>query len=80
MTHLGRSNLSYPLEKPADEANIMLVAEGNNIHFFVDGYLMISRQDMSFAEGELSVTLLSGTNKDYGTRCEMTNIELWELE
>lgn len=78
--HLGRSNLNYPLEKPADEANIMLVAEGNIISFFVDGYLMLSRQDLSFAEGELGLTVLSGINKDFGTRCEMTNIELWELE
>ena len=78
--HLGRSNLSYPLEKPADEANIMLAAERNNLYFFVDGYLMLYRQDMSLEEGELSLTLLSGTNKDYGTRCEMTNIELWELD
>ena len=79
-THLGRSNISYPLEKPADSANIMLAAEGNNIYFFVDGYLMLFRQDMSFSEGDLSVTLLSGTNKDFGTRCQMTNIELWELD
>ena len=41
---------------------------------------MLYRQDMSLEEGELSLTLLSGTNKDYGTRCEMTNIELWELD
>jgi TolB protein len=80
MSRLGRSNIAYPVEKPGDEANIMLVVEGNNIHFFVDGYLMLSRQDMSFTDGDLSLTLLSGTNKDYGTRCEMTNIELWMLD
>lgn len=79
MSNLGRSNI-YPVEKPADNANIMLVVEGNNLHFFVDGYLMLSRQDMSFAEGDLALTLLSGTNKDFGTRCEMTNIELWRLD
>ena len=77
---LGQSNISYPVEKPADGANIMLVAQGSNLHFFVDGYLMLSRQNMTFDEGNLALTLLSGTNKDFGTRCEMTNIELWELE
>jgi hypothetical protein len=28
-------------------------------------------------EGNVGLTLLSGTNKDYGTRCEMTNLHLW---
>ncbi|MCE9644850.1 MAG: hypothetical protein K8S20_02535 [Chloroflexi bacterium] len=27
--------------------------------------------------GNLGLTLLSGTNKDYGTRCEMTELHLW---
>ena len=27
--------------------------------------------------GDLEYTVLSGTNKDYGTRCKMTNIDLW---
>lgn len=79
MARLGLSNGSYPVVKPADQANIMLVVEGNYLHFFVDGFLMLSRQDLSFSEGNLALTLLSGTNKDFGTRCEMSNIELWEL-
>ena len=28
-------------------------------------------------EGNLGLTILSGTNRDYGTRCEMTNLRLW---
>ena len=79
-SNLGRSNISYPLERPADGANIMLIAQGSNLYFFVDGYLMHSRQNMTFEEGNLALTLLSGTNKDFGTRCEMTNIEVWELD
>ena len=27
--------------------------------------------------GDLEYTVLSGTNKDYGTRCKMTNVDLW---
>lgn len=27
--------------------------------------------------GRLGLTVLSGTNKDYGTRCEMTNMHAW---
>jgi hypothetical protein len=29
------------------------------------------------SKGALGLTVLSGTNKDYGTRCEMTNLHLW---
>ena len=28
-------------------------------------------------EGNFGLSLLSGTNKDFGTRCEMTNIHAW---
>jgi len=27
--------------------------------------------------GDVGLSLLSGTNKDFGTRCEMTEIRLW---
>ena len=27
--------------------------------------------------GDLAFTVLAGTNKDYGTRCEMTDIHMW---
>jgi hypothetical protein len=30
--------------------------------------------------GTFGVTLLSGTNSDYGTRCEMTDVMLWAQE
>ncbi len=34
----------------------------------------------SVMKGELYYTLLSGTNKDYGTRCEMTHVRLWIIQ
>jgi hypothetical protein len=27
--------------------------------------------------GRVGLALLSGTNKDFGTRCEMTDLHLW---
>jgi len=29
--------------------------------------------------GDLAFILMSGTNKDYGTRCQMKNTDLWDL-
>lgn len=77
---LGRSSDRYPLETPADGANLMLAVEGDTIHFFVNGLLMLSKQDKSFQEGNLALTLNSGTNKDFGTRCQMENLELLTLK
>jgi hypothetical protein len=70
----------YPLETPADGANLMLAVEGDKIHFFVNGLLMLSEKDKSFQEGNLAYTLNSGTNKGFGTRCQMDNVELWTLK
>jgi len=61
-------------------AQIMLVVEGINITFFVDGEKVHTRQDQGLASGNLDLTLLSGINTGFGTRCRMVNIELWVLK
>jgi Tol biopolymer transport system component len=76
---IGRSQVRYPLETPKDGANIMLAVQGDNFKFFVNGLLVLTERDSSLDSGNLALTLLSGTNKDFGTRCEMSNIELWTL-
>lgn len=62
------------------EAELMLMVVDDKFTFFVDGERVYTRTDRSFTEGALALTLLSGTNKDFGTRCRMLNIELWELQ
>lgn len=61
-------------------AQIMLVVEGVNITFFVNGEKVHTRQDQGLESGNLALTLLSGINTGFGTRCKMVNIELWELK
>ena len=78
-TVIGRSKSRYPVEKPADSANLMLAVEGDEIMFFVDGFLILHQRDTTLDTGNLALTLMSGTNKDFGTRCKMENIELWKL-
>jgi hypothetical protein len=60
-------------------ADVMLVVEGSRILYFVNGEKVLDRKNEALSEGKLALTLVSGTNKDYGTRCNITNIELWEL-
>jgi len=68
------------LDTPDGKAQLMLVAQGSHFDFFVNDTHVYSKVDKSFDDGRLALTLLSGTNKGFGTHCTMRNIELWELE
>jgi hypothetical protein len=61
------------------EADIVLAVQGDHIVYYVNGNKVFDKRNEELTTGELGLTLNSGTNKDYGTRCDMTNIELWEL-
>ena len=64
---------------PADEAKLMLAVENGRITFFVNDKKVLRWFDNTIPTGILAYTLNSGTNKDWGTRCQMTNTELWVL-
>lgn len=61
-------------------ADVMLVVQGNRILYFVNDEKVLDRENGMLSSGKLALTLVSGTNKEYGTRCSITNIELWELD
>jgi hypothetical protein len=77
---IANSDGSYPLSKPSDSAHLMLVVQGHDIRFFVNGLQMLHRQDTAHKSGNLGLTLISGTNTGFGTSCSMENIELWILD
>lgn len=53
------------------EANVLVNGD------FVGEYTL--SEDLPL-EGNFGYSLLSGTNKDYGTRCEISNARVWKLE
>ena len=65
---------------PTGEADFILAVEDDFVTFFVNGEVAAHAHDSQIHKGPLGLTLSSGTNKDFGTRCEMTDIYLWELE
>jgi hypothetical protein len=67
------------IERVKGEADIVLVVEGDRILYFVNGEKVLEQKNKSLKEGDLGLTLVSGTNKDFGTRCVITNIDLWDL-
>lgn len=72
----GSGRVSYG--NPA-EADFALIVDGQKAHVAADGgftdYTLSADQTSA---GQMGLAVLSGTNKDYGTRCEITQAFIWE--
>lgn len=64
---------------PSDKAHMILIVDKQKITVIVNDKKAVQFEDKKLQGGKLGLTLASGTNKDFGTRCNMTNVELWEL-
>ena len=84
-THVGlvstRGTVVVKFDNPADdcEADFTVIVKDAYVYVLVDDEVVgeYSLPQSRPLKGNLGLTLLSGTNKDYGTRCEMTNIHAW---
>ena len=70
----GRVNFDYPAE-----ADFTLIVKEAYAYVLVNDkvvaeYTLAKSRSL---EGGLGLTVLSGTNKDYGTHCEMSHLRLW---
>jgi hypothetical protein len=68
----------FPVIPKPTEADFAAAVWENNLYVLVDGvfvhFILPSDQD---SVGKFALSLLSGGNGGYGTRCEMSNIVLW---
>lgn len=79
LINLGPS-YRYEVESEIAEAQILLASENSQMLVFVNQQV-IYRKTLTRAEaGKLAFTVISGTSVAYGTRCEMRNIQLWEID
>ena len=67
------------LEVPHGTVSLMLAIEKNHILAYVNGKKVTETWDSALQEGSLGYALASGTNAGFGTRCALTNIDLWIL-
>lgn len=69
----GRLALTLPAE-----AEFAIAVKGQSAYVSVDGEVTeyTLSQDQT-TKGAFALSLLSGTNKDYGTHCEITDMILW---
>jgi hypothetical protein len=70
----GRVQFDYPAE-----ADFTLIVKDAYAYVLVNNevigeYTLAQSRSL---QGDLGLTVLSGTNRDYGTHCEMTNLHLW---
>lgn len=68
------------MDTPKGHFAMVLIAEGPQITVLINGIKVARINDSAYSEGDLAFTLTSGTNKDFGTRCSYSNIDLWVLE
>ncbi|NMB54501.1 MAG: hypothetical protein GYA15_07335 [Leptolinea sp.] len=74
-----KANYAGKFKIPADSAKIMLVVNYQWITIFVNDKQIVRFQDDHLKGGGLGFGVASGSNNDFGTRCEFTNVELWEF-
>ena len=74
----GRVNFDNPFDHPV-EADFTLIVNNAYAYVLVDGEVVgeYTLSQSKILKGKVGLALLSGTNKDFGTRCEMTNLHLW---
>ena len=68
-----------PTQGETGSADFMVVAEQEEITAFINGVKSFRWVVARTNSGDIGYTIISGTNKDFGTSCKMTNTRIWEL-
>jgi hypothetical protein len=80
--HWSNPNLPTFATIPPDssgEFDLTLVAEKDFVTAYINGEKAYQWYVALTSTGDIGYTVLSGTNKDFGTYCKFTNTQLWEL-
>jgi hypothetical protein len=77
---LGRG--SFGIAAQRGTATVTLIVEGSTFRALVDDKLVKAFTGLAgkLTTGDLAYTVLSGTNKGYGTSCDFKNTELWTIK
>lgn len=74
----SRVNFDNPFDNPV-EADFTVIVNGTYTYVLVNGEVTgeYTLAQSKVLRGDLGLSILSGTNKDFGTRCEMTDIHIF---
>ena len=62
------------------QAHYMVVVNDKHVTLYIDNQEVFSVYDGLLGPGLIANTLVSGTNKGYGTRCKVTDVDLWIIK
>jgi hypothetical protein len=68
------------LSTPSGGAQVMLVVNNGWITYYINEKQVLRIQANAHPIGQLGTAVFSGTNQGYGVRCQMENIEIWQLQ
>lgn len=84
IVQIVRDSKKYSSQIPVENVYVTLIVDGMKVYIIADGTPILEAREpvlgSTFREGRLAFSVMSGTNKGYGTRCSMTDIWLWELK
>ncbi|MFN3308799.1 MAG: hypothetical protein ACK44E_06260 [Anaerolineales bacterium] len=84
LVYIVRDSKKYSAQIPVEKVYVTMIVDGMSVYIFADGTKVLEAREpllgSTLREGRLAFSVMSGTNKGYGTRCSMTNIWLWELK
>jgi hypothetical protein len=77
----GRVKFDNPADSP-QEADFTIIVNGTYTYVLVNNEVVgeYTLAKSKILRGDIGLSLLSGTNRDFGTRCEMSNIHVWTPE
>lgn len=76
---LGRTTI-YDVDRENGYGKIMIVVEGEYINLYFNEKEIFRKRDPWIQSGALSFTVVSGNMNGYGTQCNLSNVELWEIQ
>lgn len=78
---LSYGKKSYASHSTRGEAEFVLVVNGTTVNIFIDGNLVQTAKDILMDNpGKLAYVVVSGTNKDFGTRCDFNDMEFFVFD
>ena len=80
VTFMGTGNYGLPAQNGS--AQVTLIAEDNLFRVLVNDKLIkvFNGLQGKLSTGSLAYTVVSGTNKSFGTSCDFKNTEVWTIE
>ena len=76
---LGRTTI-YDVDRENGYGKIMIVVEGEYINLYFNEKEIFRKRDPWIHSGALTFTVVSGNMNGYGTQCNLSNVELWEIQ